>query len=130
MAINSTPSYFLDDSAVATRTAEVPDADWAGGATAAASNAPCIGAGLDQPNVAGTPEQFTLLDQDGAARTPQVSQSIGGTGVSGTYPSSGGAEGKGIDALRFGTNNGDGSGEVTGTGNAHLATLAAGWEAV
>jgi hypothetical protein len=136
---NNEPTYFIDDAAVTAREAEYtvnPDTSFDNGMNAGGSNAPGIGIGENAANVAGTPEQFTLLDQHGAngtARTPQISQSIGGypyTDPAG-YPSSGGTEGTAPDAvIRFGANDSGGDGTMTGTGNATLSTLAAGWTAV
>ena len=104
-------SYFLDDSVVSTRAAEVPDADFAGGVNAGASNACGIGVNADGGAVADTPEQFTLLDQNGDARTPQNSQAVGGA----------------ADVLRLGTVSATGDGVVTADGNATLADAAVGW---
>jgi hypothetical protein len=122
---NNEPTYFLDDSVIAIRGPEVPDASFINGMNAGGSCAPGIGIGENAPNVAGTPEQFTLLDQYAAARTPQDSQAIGGEalgdGVPGILPG---------DSLRFGANDAGGDGTMTGTGNATLASLAAGWTAV
>lgn len=128
MGLLSDPSFFVDPSVVATRTGEVPNADWAGGVNAVGSCAEGIGTAEGIPNASGEPQQFTLLDQDEDPRTPQISQYIGGTGLSGVYPSSGGVEGKGTIPLRFGTS--DALGVVTPTGNATLAVLATGWAAV
>ena len=127
MGLLSDPSFFVDPAVVATRTGEVPNADWAGGVNAVGSCAEGISIGEGIPDLVGEPQQFTLLDQDEVARTPQISQYIGGTGLSGTYPSSGGSEGKGTIPLQFGTS--DALGVVTPTGDATLTTLAAGWVA-
>jgi len=93
------------------------------------SNAVGIGIGCGQGPVVGTPEQYTLLDQDNAARIPQRSQVIGGVGLttSADWPSSGGVEGKATLPIEAGAATADGSGEVTGVGLAGLASLAAGW---
>lgn len=125
-------SYFVDDSAVTLRTPEVPLADWDGGLNVGGSNAPGIGINEGVADLAGTAAQFTLLDQDEDPRTPQVSQQIGGDGYTDPagWPSSGGLEGKGIDALRLGTPSVSGDGQITPSGNATLADLAVGWVAV
>lgn len=123
MAINNTPSYFLDDSVVATRGAEVTTASFANGMNAGGSCAPAIGVG-PAANTAGTADQYTLLDQAGAARTPQDSQAIGGIALGD------GVAGAGTDPVRFGTTAVTGDGTMTGTGSTTLASLAAGWVAV
>jgi hypothetical protein len=117
-------SYFYDDSVIAVREPEVPDADWVGGVNVGGSSACGIGLNLGVADLAGTPEQFTLLDQDGDVRAPQVSQAIGGEALGA------GISGKGIDALRFGDPSVEGDGIVVGTGNSTLNTLATGWESV
>ena len=133
---NPDVSAFVDDSAVTGRSAEVAAASWTTGMNNTGSNAPGIGI-----NIAGgslepeRPEAWTLLDQDGAARDPQVSQCVGGDGwvdrSSVDWPSSGGAEGKGTDALRGGPQDAaypDGSGAITFTENLDLNDIAVGWE--
>ena len=120
MAINNAPSYFLDDSVVTTRGAEVTGASFANGMNAGGANAPGIGIGPGA-NAAGTVDQFTLLDQGGDGRTPQNSQAIGGVALGA------GAADAGVDPVRFGTNAADGGGVMTDTGGATLTTLAAGW---
>ena len=108
----SLPTSFRDDSEV--RSVEVPDADWTSGMNWGGSNAPGIGINMLQGAIVGTPEQFTLLDQAGDARVPQASSQIGLTDG---------------DAIRYGTNDADGSGELTPTSNCTLNTLLAGWVA-
>ena len=110
----SDPSYYLDSVLVTAREPQVPGASFDNGANAAGSCAPGIGIGQGVAGVAGTPEQFTLLDQYGLARTPQDSQHIGEAGT----------------PVTIGTNNADGNGTMTETGEATLATLAAGWTSV
>jgi len=132
---NPDVSAFVDDSAVTARSAEVTGASWTTGMNNTGSNAPGVGI-----NIAGgslEPERleaWTLLDQDGDARDPAVSQVIGGDGfvdrASVPYDSSGGAEGKGVDSLRGGPQDGtypDGSGAITFTQNLDLLTIANGW---
>ena len=72
------PTYLIDDSVVAIRGPEVPNASFVNGCNVAGSNAPGIGINLGGGAVVGESQQFTLLDQTGAARTPQTSQYIGG----------------------------------------------------
>ena len=120
MAINNAPSYFLDDSVVTTRAAEVTGASFANGMNAGGANAPGIGIGPGA-NAAGTVDQLTLLDQAGAARTPQKSQAIGGVALGA------GSAAAAADPIRFGTNATNGGGVMTSTGNSTLTTLAAGW---
>jgi hypothetical protein len=76
-------------------------------------------------DLVGTPEQFTLLDQNAAARTPQLGQSIGGValGAGETVVAS-----QAIDLVDATDASGDGTVTVDGTG-ATLTTLAAGWVA-
>ena len=129
------PTRFIDDSDLASRKIDVPNADFDGGGNQAGACAPGVGINADDTApiaVVGTPEQFTLEDQDEAARTPQVSQHIGGTGFvlfSGTYPSSGGNSGKGTEGIGAVTNDTSGNGQVTQNGDATLAALS-GWTAV
>ena len=118
----ATPTFFVDDAAVAVRTAQVPNADWAGGNNVAASCSHGIGINYLGGKVVGTPEQFTLLTQTGATRAPQKSQLIGGSGLgsgtSGTAPNA---------AIRAGTVSANGDGTVALVGNVSLISLAAGW---
>lgn len=107
-------TYLKDDAAVAIRAAEVPNADFDTGLNAGGSCAPAIGINAAGGAVAGTPEQFTLLDQAEAARTPQDSQTIGGS----------------VIPVRIATPTATGDGDVVDVGAAHLVTLSAGWVAV
>ena len=63
---------------VATRSAEVPNADWTGGMNAGGCN---VGIGISTDVVDPKLTDWTLLDQAEAARTPQDSQHIGGSGL-------------------------------------------------
>ena len=122
--------HVADGSVVGARQAEVEGtSSFNGGVNLAASNACGIGIGIGQGAVVGTPEQFTLLDQDGDPRTPQVSQVIGGEGLTvvADWPGSGGAEGKGTLPVESGAASDTGDGEVTSIGAATLGSLAAGW---
>ena len=131
------PTFFVDDSAVTGRSGETSSASWDTGMNFGASNAPVVGANVDGGEVVGEPQQFTLLDQDGEARTPQASQLLGGDGYvnrsSVDWPSSGGAEGKGVDSTRSGTNpdnvNGqpDNNAPITPVENIWLDSLSSGW---
>jgi hypothetical protein len=107
------PTAFIDDSLIAARALEVPDATWDDGCNNAGSNAPGIGINYEEGAVAGTPEQFTLLDQNGDARTTQASAQIG-------YEDG--------DTIRS-VINGDGDGTVTLVANVSLVDLSAGWVA-
>lgn len=89
---NPDVTFFQDDSAVTSRTAEETndDANWDNGMNLVASNAPGVGINQGGGAVVGTPEQFTLLDQgrpveSGGSQTPtareaQLSQLLGGGG--------------------------------------------------
>ena len=126
------PTVFSDDAARAARAPEVPQASFVNGTNLAASNASGIGINIGGGAVVGTPEQFTLLDQDGDARVGQRSQHIGGSGLgsgtegdlpaasiyTGTLPNQ---AAKDADPALDGT--------VIKTGNASLADLAIGWVA-
>jgi hypothetical protein len=109
------PTFYIDTSAVAARTSEVPDASFINGMNAGGSNACGVGVNADEGAVVGTPAQFTLLDQAGAARTPQLSSILGSL-----IPS----------ALFIGTNSATGDGTPASLGGATLASLGAGWVAV
>jgi hypothetical protein len=135
-------STFRATAAIAAREAEanqnIPAVAWTNGV----NNASCfsgLGVGYDTPDLVGTEEQFTLLDQgfriDGdqtpVVRVPQVSQVIGGSGLGD------GVEGKGTEflaAVSNPDNNVDGTPDnnlgptTNGTGN--LQTLAVGWVAL
>ena len=134
------PTYFTDDIARASRQAEVPLASFINGGNFAGSNAVGLGINIDEGEVVGTPNQFTLLDQFGNARAAQRSQFIGGSPFTdpADYPSSGGEEGTLPAAVIYsGTNPTEAEKEATpgldGTptkvGNATLAVLATGWTA-
>jgi hypothetical protein len=118
------PTFFVDATAVAARTSEVPNASFVNGANAGGSNAPAIGVNAGGGAVVGTDGQFTLLDQAEAARTPQDSQSIGGTALAD------GTSGVGTQPVKVGTNSATGDGEMTATGSATLVSLATGWTSV
>lgn len=132
------PTAFQDDAAVVARSPEVPLADFLNGMNMGGSNAVGIGINIAGGEVVGTPEQFTLLDQNGLARVGQRSQSIGGYPyvAAAAYPSSGGQAGTLPDAvISTGTlptqAAKDADTALDGTliedGNATLADLAAGW---
>ena len=104
-------TYLKDDTAVAIRESEVPNADFDTGLNAGGSCAPGIGINAAGGAVAGTPEQFTLLDQAEAAREPQDSQTIGGA----------------VIPVRIATPSATGDGTVVDVGDAHLADIAVGW---
>ena len=117
------PATFIDDTARATRIAQVPDASFLNGM----NNGSCqCGVGISNGpiNLVGTPEQFTLLDQNGDARTPQLGQSLGGVAL-GAGESI--AASQAVDLVDNGAT-GDGTVTKDGTG-ATLTTLAAGWVA-
>lgn len=122
------PSYFINPTAVAAREAEVPAASFDNGMNLGGSNAPGIGiadAGLlATQDLDESLPNWTLLDQDEDAREPQASQHIGGSGLGA------GVAGKGTVAVVLGTPSVDGDGEATPIGDATLADLATGWEAV
>ena len=117
------PATFIDNGARAVRVAEVPDASFVNGM----NNGSCqCGVGITNgpTDLVGTPEQFTLLDQNAAARTPQDGQSVGGVAL---------GDGEDIAAsqpidLVDNAVAGDGTVTVDGLG-ATLTTLAAGWVA-
>ena len=116
------PATFIDDTARATRIAEVSAASFLNGMNNGSCQ-PGTGISNGPTDLAGSAEQFTLLDQNGAARTPQFSQSLGGVAL-GAGESA--VASQAIDLV----DNGSGDGTVTkdGTG-ATLTTLAAGWVA-
>jgi len=113
---------FIDVTARATRSSENAGASFLNGM----NNGSCqcgIGISSGPTALAGTPEQFTLKDQNGDARTPQVSQSIGGIGLN-----DGAITFQALDLVDMADDSGDGTVTVAGTG-ATLTTLAAGWVA-
>ena len=117
------PTFFIDDTAVTAREAEVTAADFNGGANLAGSCACGVGINMNEGAVVGTPEQFTLLDQHGGARAAQISQHIGGSGLGagaiGTLPEA---------VIQFGNASANGDGQITTLGNSTLSVLADGWE--
>ena len=114
---------FIDNDARALRAAEInPEASFVNGMNNASCQ-PGVGISGDNPDLIGTPEQFTLLDQDGAARTPQLGQSIGGVAFE---DGDDGVATQAIDLVDPADDSGDGTVTVDGTG-ATLTTLAAGW---
>ena len=117
-------TYFTDLTTVIAREAEVAAADFDNGMNQGGSCAPGIGINIGGGAVVGTPEQFTLLDQDGDARVPQVTQHIGGNGLNA------GVAGKGTEPIEIGVNDLAGDGGVAVEGNAVLVDLAGGWAAV
>lgn len=115
------PTAFIDQDAQTIRAAEVPNADFINGGNWAGSCA--VGVGINFSDgaaipVIGSPEQFTLLDQNEAARAPQLGQHIGGDGL--------GAGNSDTYAIAHGTN-GPGDGSLTEVGANFLNTLALGW---
>ena len=141
--MTSPATAFVDDAAVTAREAEVPDANFDNGMNVGGSNAPGIGVNMLEGAIVGTPNQFTLLDQqepDGVARVPQISQCIGGYPYTdpANYPSSDGTVGTLPDAVvRYGAaptqaaKDSDPAldGTIIITANATLSVLATGWEA-
>ncbi|MGI9336882.1 MAG: hypothetical protein ACR2P4_00005, partial [Gammaproteobacteria bacterium] len=118
------PTSFRDEAAVAARTAEVPDADWDGGMNLAGSCSEGIGIATDVSGLTGESQGWTLLDQDGDTRTPQVGQHVGGNGLGGVYPASGGVAGKGVEGIEIVTPDASGDGTGAVVGEATLASLA------
>ena len=123
------PTYFTDDTALATREAEVPNAAFDNGMNAGGACAAGLGINIAGGAVSGDPTNFTLLDQDAEVRVPQNSQSIGGLALGD------GLEGKGDQPVLTATNQTqaakDAAPELDGvpviTGDANLQTLNAGW---
>jgi hypothetical protein len=134
---------FRATAAIASREAEanqtIPDLSWTNGMNNGSCQ-PGVGVGYDNPNLVGTDEQFTLLDQGFGGtggqtpviRVPQLSQALGGSGLGD------GVEGNGTEfivavmnptqAAKDGDPDLRGSVTVNGTGN--LQTLAVGWVAL
>ena len=114
---------FIDVTARATRVGEVSNASFVNGMNNGSCQ-PGIAITNGPTDLVGTPEQFTLLDQNAAARTPQLGQSIGGValGAGETVVAN-----QAIDLVDVSVT-GDGTVTVDGTG-ATLTTLAAGWVA-
>jgi len=73
------PTYGLNQSAVSTRTFEVPAADFSGGMNKGGSNAP--GVGINTGNIDPKLTDWSVQDQNGLARDPQATQHIGGGGL-------------------------------------------------
>lgn len=114
---------FIDVDARAVRVSEVSDASFVNGMNNG-SNQAGIGISNGPTDLVGTPEQFTLLDQNEDARTPQLGQSLGGVAL---------GDGETVvasQAIDLIDNDVSGNGEVTIDGSgATLTTLAAGWVA-
>ncbi len=140
--MTSPATMFQDPVAVAARALEVPDAEFDNGMNLGGSCAPGIGINMLEGSVVGTPEQFTLLDQQGNARTPQIGQSIGGLPYVNRavvlQPSSGGTEGtEPNETIQFGDAPTQAAkdadphldGTLIVTGESALVDLAAGWVA-
>ncbi len=125
------PTIYQDSVAVAARASEVPLASFANGMNLGGSCAPGLGINMEEGEIVGTPEQFTLLDQDEAIRVPQVGQQLGGSALGD------GVEGKGTLPILTGENPTqaakDADPDLDGTlildGTANLQTLAVGWVA-
>ena len=120
----SQAATFIDVTARATRVSEVPDASFVNGMNNGSCQ-PAVGISGGPTDLAGTPEQFTLLDQNEDARTPQLGQSLGGVAL-GAGESI--AASQAVDLVDAADSSGDGTVTVDGTG-ATLTTLAAGWVA-
>ena len=120
----SQPATFIDVDARAVRPAEVPAASFVNGMNNASCQ-PGIGISGGPTDLEGSPEQFTLLDQNGDARTPQLGQSLGGVALGDGEEV---VASQAIDLVDPADNSGDGTVTVDGTG-ATLTTLAAGWVA-
>ena len=128
--MTSEATFFQDDTTVATLAALTPAASFLNGCNLAGSCAPGIGINMNEGEVVGTFEQFTLLDQHGDARAAQISQHIGGDGLGdgqeGTLPD---------DVIQFGDSptqaakDADPSldGTIIAIGNSTLTTLLGGW---
>ena len=128
------PTFFMDDVAQTAMEARVPAVVADTGMTFGASNAPGIGISTENPGLAESLPNWTLLDQHGDARVAQISQCIGGPGISAAGTSAG-QEGTLPDAVvRFGANpdnvNGqpDNDDPITVGNGADLVALATGWE--
>ncbi len=119
------PTNFISASTVAIRDPEmgVPG-QFDDGVNLGGSCSPGIGINVGIPNIVGTPEQFTLLDQDENARTPQFGQYIGGDALGD------GAAGGGVVGINVSVPDVSGDGSAVVSGQATLASLAAGWSAV
>lgn len=124
-------TVFVDDATVASRTAEVPDAEWNSGMLGGGGG---CGIGIGpQPGLEESLPNWTLLDQHGNARNGQIGQNIGGSGYTDVadWPTSGGQEGTEPDStIRVQDNEtqtGDGALSFPAP-NAILTDLAVGWD--
>ena len=136
----SPATYFQDAAARTLREGEVVTASFANGMNMGGSCTMGVGINMLEGEVAGTDEQFTLLDQQGNARNAQISQSIGGFPYvpAVDYPSSGGTPGTEPDGtISFGdaptqaAKDADPAldGTISFTQAVSLITLANGWVA-
>jgi hypothetical protein len=143
--VTNLPTVFVDDAAIAARTAEVPDATWNSGMLGGGGAGPGVGISNQEnqlqqalmPPTDGTPlvdsgvGSWSLLDQHGNARSGQIGQNIGGSGYTdpADYPSSGGQEGTLPDStIRWQPIVQDGLGTLNFPApNTELATLQEGW---
>tara|TARA_R110002153_G_scaffold274037_1_gene446784 strand:- start:23425 stop:23763 length:339 start_codon:yes stop_codon:yes gene_type:complete len=107
------PTFYMNATLQSARESELPNASFSNGMNLAGSNNAAIGVNFGGGAVAGTPEQFTLLDQAAAARNPQDSQHIGSAASS----------------VRYGTPSTTGDGTLTSVGTVALTVLATGWVA-
>ena len=115
---------FIDVTARATRVGEVSNASFVNGMNNGSCQ-PGIGITNGPTDLAGTTNQFTLLDQNEDARTPQLGQSLGGVALGGGESI---VANQAIDLVDAADSSGDGTVTVDGLG-AQLVTLAAGWVA-
>lgn len=127
------PTFFVDDAAVIAMETRVPGQVDKTGMNYGASNSPGIGISDDNPGLAQSLPNWTLLDQHGDARESQIGQVIGGLGISDPSTSSG-SEGTAPDAtIRFGANPDNVAGQpdnddpIVGVAGANLSVLADGW---
>lgn len=121
----SLTSFFIDDAAFASRSAELPLANWNSGMLGGGSCSPGIGIGTETPGLDESLPNWTLNDQFGNPRQAQIGQHIGGSGLGAGLP------GTQPDAtIRMYDNDTlDGSGTLAlPAEGAWLASLATGWE--
>lgn len=132
----ATPTFFVDDVAQTALETRVPAYVAGTGMSFGASNAPGIGISDENPGLAESLPNWTLLDQHGDARDDQIGQLIGGDGITlaADWPGSGGDEGTLPDAsIRFGTNPDNVAGQpdnddpIVVLEGANLLDLAVGW---
>ena len=123
-------SFFIDDAALTALSLRVPDAVNNSGMTYGASCAPGIGIATENPGLAESLPNWTLLDQFGNARVNQRSQHIGGAGISAPGTSSGDPVTDPGASIRLAP-----QADMTGNGalafpkfGAELSDLATGWE--